>query len=376
MPWGEPGVRHMLDACKACGWSRIYWRALDGGRSLYKSKLLRPQGGPWDDDNGFAPKTEDEKKLAAKVGARSPAEDKKLLDQMESFDYAHFDTLGAAVRYGHEIGLEIHAWVSINEDDHYWGIRSEFSKRHPQFCWVKRDGQPYHSQMSFAFPEVREYKLGILRELLQGYDIDGIFMDWIRTGDVRDNPQTDPAGVANYGYETPLLDEFKKRYGVDAHSVANDDDRWIRVRAEPQTVFMRAAHELVAKHRRPLAVMVAHPWSYRGFLDPVNGSLKGMLLDMRTWAREGLIDAAVPAGYYRPGGTPEKAYQSLKDETEGRVDLWCYDWVPMTPAEFDQDFQQAKNLGAKHILFWEADYIDGRPNAAQLKAAMHSRAVI
>src|SRR5690242_19961337 len=29
--WGEPGVRHMVDACKACGWSRIYWRALDGG---------------------------------------------------------------------------------------------------------------------------------------------------------------------------------------------------------------------------------------------------------------------------------------------------------------------------------------------------------
>ncbi len=44
--WGAAGVRHMLDACKACGWSQVYWRALDGGRSLYTSKLLKPMG-PW-----------------------------------------------------------------------------------------------------------------------------------------------------------------------------------------------------------------------------------------------------------------------------------------------------------------------------------------
>jgi hypothetical protein len=31
--WGPAGVKHMLDACKSYGWSRIYWRVLDGGRS-------------------------------------------------------------------------------------------------------------------------------------------------------------------------------------------------------------------------------------------------------------------------------------------------------------------------------------------------------
>src|SRR5690348_14406036 len=30
--WGPDGVHHMLDACKACGWSRVHWRALDGGK--------------------------------------------------------------------------------------------------------------------------------------------------------------------------------------------------------------------------------------------------------------------------------------------------------------------------------------------------------
>ncbi len=36
---GLPGVRHMLDMCKAAGWSRIYWRCLDAGRSLYPSNV-------------------------------------------------------------------------------------------------------------------------------------------------------------------------------------------------------------------------------------------------------------------------------------------------------------------------------------------------
>jgi 8-oxo-dGTP pyrophosphatase MutT (NUDIX family) len=374
MAWGEPGVRHMLDACKACGWSRIYWRALDGGRALYKSRLVRAQG-QWDLDNGMNPQTEEEKKFVQRVSTLTPQQAHEISQKFASLDYEHFDSLAAAVRYGHQIGLQIHAWASVNEDDHFWGMDSEFSKKHPEFRWVRRDGRPYHSQMSFAYPEVRDYKLGILNELLQGYDIDGLFLDWLRTGDVRDNPQTDSKGVANYGYELPSLRTFKDRFGIDAHDVDNGDERWVRTRAEPRTVFMRSVRELVLKHRRrlPVAVLVAHPWCYRGLNDPIDGNLRGLLLDVGAWAKEGLMDAAVPGGYYRPGGSPSSAYRALKEETGGRVDVWYYGWVPSSAAQFDQDFKAAKDLGAKQMLLWEADYIDDRPDAAQLKAHMHSR---
>lgn len=374
MVWGEPGVRHMLDACKACGWSRVYWRVFDGGRSLYKSRLLRPQG-KFDDANGFDPQTDEEKTLFHKLGFTAP-QAREFLREFASFDYQHFDSFAAAVRYGHEIGLQIHAWVSINEDDHLWGIQSEFSKQHPELRWIKRDGRHYHSQLSFAYPEVRQYKLDLLKELLLGYELDGIFMDWMRTGDVRDNPQTDAAGVADYGYVPPLVKEFKDRYGKDPHDVANGDERWVRLRAEPQTVFMRAARALIQEHRPrlPLAVMVAHPWVYRGFLDPIDGNLRGMLLDVAAWAKEGLMDSAAPAGYYRPGGTPEKAYHALKQETAGRVDVWYYGWVPSSVAQFEADFQAAKGVGAKEILLWEADHIEGRTNSAELKSAMRGKA--
>jgi hypothetical protein len=376
IPWGEAGVRHMLDACKACGWSRIYWRALDGGRSLYQSKLMRPQG-KWDDDNFWDPKTDASLQALQRFTPNMSAEQRAAVrDKMKVYDYAHFDSLAAAVQYGHEIGLQIHAWVSINEDDHGWGLQSEFSKKHPDYRWRHRHGRAYYSQLSFVFPQVRKYKLAVLRELLRHYAIDGLFLDWIRTGDVRDNPQTDANGVADSGYEKPLIERCKSTLGFDPRQVPNGEERWVRLRAQPQTEFMRAARKLARSQKRPIpvAVMVGHPWHYRGLMDKIDGNLRGLLLDVNTWAREGLMDAAVAAGYYRDGGTAEMAYRALKKETEGKVDIWSYAWVPQNVADFQRDFGLAQQLEAKQMLFWEADYIDDRPQAAELKAAMFQHA--
>ncbi|HZL36304.1 MAG TPA: family 10 glycosylhydrolase [Tepidisphaeraceae bacterium] len=363
MAWGEAGVRHMLDACKACGWSRIYWRVLDGGRAMYKSRLVKAEG-KWDEDSFWRPKSEQDRRLMEKITAgMTAARREEILGKFESLDYQHFDPLASAIRYGHQIGLQIHAWVSINEDDHGWGLQSDFSKRHPEFRWRRRDGRVYHSQLSFAFPEVREYKLAILGELLDGYAIDGLFLDWIRTGDVRDNPQTDPAGVADSGYEQPLIDACKSQLGVDPRQIPKGDAPWIAIRAAPQTTFMREVRKLVdaRKPRVPIAVLVGHPWHYRGMLNKIDGNLRGLLLDVGAWAREALMDAAVAAGYYRDGGTPKLAWNALRKETAGKVDVWTYAWVPQNVAEFEASYKLARELGAGQILFWEADYIDDRP---------------
>jgi len=330
--WGEAGVRHMLDACKACGWSRIYWRVLDGGRAMYKSKLVRPEN-KWDQDSFWNPQTDADRALAAQLTAGlTPQRRQEIQQKFDSLNYETFDPLDAAVRYGHQIGLRVHAWISINEDDHGWGLQSDFSKQHRELRWVRRDGRPYRSQLSFAFPQVREYKLAIIDELLKGYDIDGLFLDWIRTGDVRDNPQNDDAGIANYGYEKPLVESFKKQFYLDPHELPNDDPRWIAHRAQPQTAFMRLARHRMAEHHRaiPLSVLVGHPWHYRGQLNRIDGNLRGLLLDVGPWASERLMDSAVAAGYYRDGGDAEKAWNALRKATHAAVDVWLYAWVPQS----------------------------------------------
>src|SRR5687767_2667025 len=363
---GVPGVRHMLDACKAAGWSHVYWRVCDAGQATYRSRLMRP-GEHVEADSIFSPQTDEGRAAVKRLLPNLTAEQARgYLENLAKIDYQAFDSLAAATEYGHRIGLKIHAWVTINEDDHGWGWRSEFAKKYPEFRWVRRDGRVYHSQLSFAFDEVRTYKLGILEELL-AYPIDGLFIDWIRTGDIRDNPQNDPAGVADYGYEAPNVDAFRSKHGAAPQEVPADDERWARVRAEPQTQFMRSARTLCGSRRPglPLAVMVGHPWHYRGTVDRIAGNLKGLLLDVATWANEGLIDAVVAAGYYRDGGTPEQAWRALKEETGGKVKVWTFAWVPQNVGEFDRDFALARSRGAPRILFWEADYIDDRANAQE-----------
>jgi hypothetical protein len=147
---------------------------------------------------------------------------------------------------------------------------------------------------------------------------------------------------------------------LDPHTISNDDPRWVRFRAEPRTEFMRRLRKLARARRRslPISVLVANPWCYRGLGDKIAGNLNGLLVDVGTWAEEGLIDAACPAGYFKAGGSTEEAYRALRSETAGKIDIWPYEWVPKTPSEFDAQTARARSLGAKHILFWEGDYFD------------------
>lgn len=376
VPMGPEGVRYMLDHCKESGWSRIYWRTRNGGLAVYHSGVMDLEG-KLDEDNYFNPQTPEDKALtddinkASGLGEQEAAE---TLARLESLDYNDFDSLAEAVKYGHEIGIEVHAWISINEEDHAWGASSRYVKAHPEYRWKRRDGSFYHSQLSFAYREANEYRLEMIRETIENYDVDGVFLDWIRTGDTRDNPQNDPEGVADYGYETPLVEGFKAEYGIDPHDLSNGDPRWVKYRAEPQTEFMRSARKLMksTKPDLPLAVMVNHPWSKRNRYW-IDGNLRGMLLDVRTWAREGLMDEVVAAGYYMPGGTPESAYRALQEETEGRVDVWLFVWVPEKVSDFERDVQLAEKLGAKQLLFWEADYITCRGNKEDLQRVMRER---
>ncbi len=356
--WGPEGVHQILDRAKQCGWKRVYWRCFDGGRACYLSKLMDPLHG-MDEDNYHRGK-----------------DSAWVIEKLKPYDWGSYDFLKEAIEYGHKLGLEVHAWLSINEDDHGWGVTSRFTRENPDSRWVRRDGRPFRSQQSFAFPKVREYKLGLVKEIL-AYKPDGIFFDWIRTGDVRDNPHTDAEGVAIYGYEKPNIDAFRAQYAIDPKELPNGHEPWVRMRAEPQTVFMREARAVIkqANPKMVVAALVHNPWGYRGGPTdtPYKDNLNGLLLDTTTWAREGLIDDIVAAGYYRSGGNAELAYKAIRKETEGKVRVWLYGWLGSAEA-FLADVKLAERLGAPQLLLWESDYIGLPPaNEAAVKA-MHDYA--
>ena len=346
---GKDSVQYILDRCKQVGLRKIYWRCFDGGKANYASKLADRPGADFDMDNYHAYAAPEEK-----------------LDWSWLETYKSLDTLKEAVSYGHEIGLEIHAWVTINEDDHPWALTSRFSRQHPHYRWVKRSGMPYNSQLSFAFEEVRQYKLGLLKEILE-YDIDGVFFDWVRTGDIRNAPQATPDGTADFGYEKPLVEAFQKQHSRNPCEIPNNDESWVRFRAQPQTVFMRDAHKLIkAKNNNlPIAVMGYAAWAWRGYTPHINGNLYGLLIDVETWAKEGLIDEAVAWNLvFTPGGSPEKVYRYTHAEVGEHCNVWLYWELPPNAEDFTKSIELAQKVGAKQMLYWESDYMDLPERAA------------
>jgi hypothetical protein len=97
----------------------------------------------------------------------------------------------------------------------------------------------------------------------------------------------------------------------------------------------------------------------------VNGSLAGLLCDVRTWAERDLIDGAVAAGYYVGEGNAERAHAYLKAETGGRVPVALYCWMPKCASDFRDCTAAAERVGSQEILFWEGDYLDTIPEAEQ-----------
>ena len=120
--------------------------------------------------------------------------DKAYVDSLRDLIRAGQSPIGVAVDKAHRIGTKIYAIYRMNAE---YGppydklFNSRFCREHPQYRIVSGQDGSTSPNLSYAFPEVRKYKLDILREVVQTYDVDGIHLEFLR------NPPY-------FGYERPL----------------------------------------------------------------------------------------------------------------------------------------------------------------------------
>lgn len=188
----------------------------------------------------------------------------------------------------HETGIACYASLRMNGDySANWmgeGIpnlfNSTFWRKHPELRITDAKGKA-GARLSFAFQEVREFKLSILREVVE-QDIDGINLDFQR------HPTF-------FGFEKPMADAFKAKYGVEASTVRQDDPRWFPLRYEQMTRFVRDVRRLLdeagQRKGRHLGLSVRIDWQKY----PTWGC------DIGTWLKEGMLDYLV-VGQYGLGG--------------------------------------------------------------------------
>jgi len=161
------------------------------------------------------------------------------------------DPLRDCVEACHRYGMECWAWVTVY-DSMYYAPPEEFFQQHPEYTWVSRDGSDHIPGVPcYAYPEVREYRLAQMRELAEGYEIDGIYLSmrshspWPfrrEGGGVREG-----CGSREYGYNEPVVAEYKRRYGADPREVPWDSleaVRFVELKGEFFKTWLAQVHEV------------------------------------------------------------------------------------------------------------------------------------
>jgi hypothetical protein len=252
--WGKQGLELAMDTVLAAGSKRIHFRAHAAG-PYWPTKV---------------------------AGAACSGITESMLYTQASLDRVEptlktWNLVASAVKAAHRKGITILGWFDLTEG--HAGLPTKWALDHPQFCMVDRkgirldgpvglvsrkgvrlerahaesidyseliaegfmgpncerpNGTSIDPQLSFAYPEVVEYRLALLRELLS-FGVDGIFL--VACGNA-------------VGYEPPVVESFQKQYGIDPRTIGEYDPRWTRHQGWYFTDFVRKLHELIRQEEK------------------------------------------------------------------------------------------------------------------------------
>lgn len=255
------------------GFDRLYYRISVCGAAANHTKVMTPA-----DDRAFEKYRG--RRILDTCCANIPSTHTRMADVME-----RIDPLAECAKYGHKHGLKIYAWVT-SWDSLYYATQDEFFQKHPEFTWVSRDGKRHVPGVPcYAYPEVREYRLAQIRELLS-YDVDGIILSprshspWPGR-----NKPSDEIGSRDYGHNEPVVSEYMRRHGSDPREAKRDsleELRFVALKAEFFNQFLREAKAECDQAGRRLIMVTSESLS-----DPIRADR--MVVDAEGILREGLV---------------------------------------------------------------------------------------
>ena len=203
--------------------------------------------------------------------------------------------------------------------DRPWAYCSRFIRKYPEFASETHSGFKMGRHLSYAYQQVREYRLSLLKEIA-ACGCDGFILDYTRWSEGHDVPLHDKNGVCVTGYDEPSKKLFKEKHGRSADSVDNADPQWIKCRAEAShTRFLSELREAL-----PDNAIIANV----GLNDP----LKAGFVDVPDWTAKSLVDAVFvyqcQRDYYDPCTIATSDYPTLRERHQkSSLIQWTDEWL-------------------------------------------------
>jgi len=280
----------------------IFWRTNLAGRAYFHGKHMAP----FDHSCVVGPLADDWHKVA------------DILDK--------YDPLEEAVRAARKHGARIFAYMPMNEFVCYRNnglnlIDPVWWERPRHFVNSRDESRFFLGMPCFGYPAVRERILGIIEEACD-YGVDGLFLctrshSW-RPG--LSGRQTYPQTTDEFGFEPPVVEEYRRRHDVDIRTEEFDNDLWQRVKGDQYTEFLRMLRDRLHPKNLPIIININQDrLRFMGQAYQLGGDAYRLHKDWERWVDEDLVDGiAVPWDKQDPtDGSPHITDISVFRETVG-----------------------------------------------------------
>ena len=246
-----------------------------------------------------------------------------------------YDPLRFAIEECHKRGMELHAWIVAIPIGNTRQVRTlgknALTRKHPSLC-KQFNGSWY---LDPGNPETDDYLANIVREIVSGYDVDGIHLDYIRYPEQGER-FPDQSTYRKYGKKQDLkqwrrnnITRIVRRIYTETKSLKP----WVKVSSSP-----------IGKYRD------TGRYSSQGW-----NAYDEVYQDAQQWLREGIHDALFPMMYFRGN----HFYPFALDWKENKNGRWIVPGLGiyfLHPSELDWKLDEV----VRQIYFIRSIGLDGQ----------------
>ena len=192
------------------------------------------------------------------------------------------DPLKELIDEAHKKNIKVIAWFEFGFSSSYELNGGPIIEKKPEWAAKDVNGDLVQKNgfewMNGFHPEVQDFLLALIMEVVENYDIDGI------QGDDRL-----PALPSEAGYDEYTVSLFKSQHDGQEPPAYHKDFYWVQWRADLLTDFMRRIYETVKAYDDNIIVSMApsiYPWSKEEYLQ-----------DWPNWMRKGYVELVCPQVY-------------------------------------------------------------------------------
>lgn len=233
---------------------------------------------------------------------------------------ATFDPLARLVRRAHARGLQVHAWINVLlcAPGGQPLPAGHLLRRYPGYALQEPGAEGVF--LSPSSPGVQAHLEAVVRELVRGYDLDGLHLDYIRY------PGTTPAS------------------GLPVSGTPDE-------RREALTALVSRL-ATAARAERPGLVLSA------AVIADETQALRHHLQDWPEWMRRGVLDAVCPMAYTADTPLFRSQLEAAVARTQGRGPVWAgIGAYRLTVPGMLGHVRQARAAGAGGVVFFSHEWL-------------------